>query len=300
MKKKINNIKMSREDIIFTIINYIVLSVVLCVVIYPLIYIVSSSLSSTQAVISGKVRLLPVDFSLAGYQAIFKTNQIWVGYKNSIIYASLGTIINVVVTLMAAYPISRKDFVGRGLIMAIFTFTMLFNGGLIPTYMVVNKLRITNSVWAMVLPNAMAVWYMIIARTYFQSSIPIELQEAAEIDGCSDIGFIVRVVLPLSGPIIAVLALFYAVGHWNSYFQALIYLKSDKLYPLQIVLRNILIQNEMSPAMMKNIKDVERMQGLKELLKYSLIVVASIPVLLIYPFVQKYFIKGIMVGSIKG
>lgn len=293
-------IALSRQDKWFTLFNYIVLTFAMLLVLYPLIYIISASFSSTHAVISGRVKLLPVEPSLDGYKAIFKSDQIWLGYYNSFKYAFFGTLVNVILTVMAAYPLSRKDLYGRGVFMAIFTFTMLFNGGLIPTYLVVNKLGLTDTLYAMILPNALAIWNVIIARTFFQTSIPLELQEAAELDGCSDFKFILKVVLPLSGPILAVLTLFYAVVHWNSYFQALIYLKTDANYPLQIVLRNILIQNEVSPQMMQDLSVVERQQGLKELLKYSLIVVASIPVLILYPFVQKYFIKGIMVGSLKG
>lgn len=293
-------IALSKEDKIFTVVNYTILCLVLVIVLYPLIYILSASFSSTQAVVAGKVRFLPVEFSLDGYKAIFKTDQIWVGYMNSIKYAFFGTLVNVVITIMAAYPLSRKDLYGRGFFMAIFTFTMLFNGGLIPTYLVVHKLKLTDTIFAMILPNALAIWNMIIARTFFQTSIPDELQEAAALDGCSDIAFILKVVLPLSGPILAVLTLFYAVVHWNSYFQALIYLKTDSSYPLQIILRNILIQNQVDSRMIQDLSIVERQQGLKELLKYSLIIVASIPVLVIYPFVQKYFIKGVMVGSLKG
>lgn len=292
--------KVSKEDKLFNIVNYIILTVILIVVMYPLIYIISASFSSTDAVVTGKVKLFPVDFSLLGYKAVFNTNQIWIGYRNSLMYAVLGTLVNITVTIMAAYPLSRKDFKARNILMGIFVFTMLFNGGLIPTYIVVNKCGMIDSIFAMIIPNAMTVWNMIIARTYFQNNIPLEIQEAASIDGCSDMTFIIKVVLPLSKPIIAVLGLFYAVSHWNSFFNALIYLQTDDLYPLQIILRNILIQNEVDPSMMKDLQNFENQQGLKELLKYSLIIVASLPVLIIYPFVQKYFIRGIMVGSIKG
>ncbi len=296
MDKKV----IANSDKAFVMCNYIFLSIVLMVVLYPLIYIVSSSFSSTSAVVSGKVWFLPVEPSLMGYNAIFKHPHIWIGYKNSLIYMVLGTSINIIMTILAAYPLSRKEFVGKNAIMALFVFTMLFNGGLIPTYLLVNNLGLTNTIWAMVIPNAMAVWYVIIARTYFQTTIPDELYEAAVIDGCRDIKFIVSIVVPLSAPIIAVLSLFYAVGHWNSYFAALIYIKSEKLYPLQIILRNILIQNEIDPNMLVDVRTLLRQQGMKDLLKYSLIVVASLPVLIIYPFVQKYFVKGIMVGALKG
>ena len=257
-------------------------------------------MSSPQAVISGKVWLFPVEPSLAGYRAVLNFPSIWVGYGNSLFYASFGTLVNVALTILAAYPLSRKDFFGRNFFMMLFTFTMLFNGGLIPLYITVKNLGLVNTRWAMILPQAIQVWYVILARTYFQTTIPVELNEAAELDGCNDINFLAKVVIPLSAPIIAVLILFYAVYQWNAYFDAFIYLKSAKLYPLQIFLRNILIQNEVNPKMLANIAVDAQMQGMRDLIKFALIVVASGPVLIIYPFVQKYFTKGIMVGSLKG
>lgn len=292
--------KLSGSDKVFVIINNTLLAIVLLLFVYPLTYILSSSFSSADAVIGGRVVLFPVDFSLDGYKAVFQSPSIWLGYKNSFIYMVVGTIVNVVITLMAAYPLSRKDFYGRRFFTMIATFTMIFNGGLIPSYMVVNNLHLTDTLWAMVLPGAMSVYFMIIARTYFQSSIPIELQEAAEISGCNDLQLIWYIILPLSKPITAVLVLFYAVGHWNSYFNALIYLKSNDMYPLQIVLREILIQSQQNSSMLKDAALMEKSEGIRQLLKYSLIVVASVPVLCIYPFVQKYFVKGVMIGSVKG
>lgn len=297
IKKKI---QLSPGDLVFITINYLILSLFFIIVLYPLIYILSSSFSSTDAVISGRVWLLPVEPTLLGYKAVFKNPQVMTGYANSGFYTIFGTMINVVMTVLAAYPLSRKDFYGRGMIMMLFTFTMLFSGGLIPTYLLTKNLGMIDTRWALLIPNAMAVLYVIIARTYFQTTIPDELYEAAELDGSSDIRFIVSIVLPLSSPILAVMVLFYAVEHWNSYFDALIYLKTAGLYPLQIILRNILIQNEIQMNMMADIDAMMKFQGMADLLKYSLIVVASIPVLIIYPFVQKYFVKGIMIGSLKG
>lgn len=297
IKKKI---QLSPGDRVFITINYLFLSLFFIIVLYPLIYILSSSFSSTDAVISGRVWLLPVEPTLLGYKAVFKNPQVMTGYANSGFYTIFGTMINVVMTVLAAYPLSRKDFYGRGMIMMLFTFTMLFSGGLIPTYLLTKNLGMIDTRWALLIPNAMAVLYVIIARTYFQTTIPDELYEAAELDGSSDIRFIVSIVLPLSSPILAVMVLFYAVEHWNSYFDALIYLKTAGLYPLQIILRNILIQNEIQMNMMADIDAMMKLQGMSDLLKYSLIVVASIPVLIIYPFVQKYFVKGIMIGSLKG
>lgn len=297
---KAAKIRDSAGDRAFNIVNYTFLGLVFLIVAYPLFYTVSCSFSSARAILSGRVWLLPVEPTLNGYRAVFNYKDIWIGYGNSLFYTVFGTLINVTMTVMAAYPLSRKRFYGRNLFMGIFTFTMLFSGGLIPTYILVDKLGLINTRWAMLLPQALAVWYVILARTHFQSNIPEELYEAAELDGCSDIGTLFKVVLPVSGPIIAVLVLFYAVGNWNAYFDAFIYLSKKELYPLQVILRNILIQNEITPSLMANMDVMERIQGLQDLLKFSLIVVASGPVLVIYPFVQKYFIKGIMVGSIKG
>ncbi len=294
--------KQTRGDNLFDGINYGFLTICLLVVIYPLIYIISSSFSDASAVVGGKVWLLPVQPTLVAYEAVFKSKQIWMGYYNSVYYTVVGTIFNIFMTILAAYPLSRRDFYGRNLIMGLFAFTMLFGGGLIPIYLLVKQLGMLNTRWAMWIPNAMAVWNVILMRTYFHTNIPTELYEAAELDGCRDSRFLVSVVLPLSGPIVAVMILFYAVGHWNSYFNALIYLSSARLYPLQIILRNILIQNQFDPAMMQNVDmyELARLQNMKDLLKYSIIIVASAPVLMIYPFVQKYFIKGIMIGALKG
>lgn len=291
-------IKESAVDKTFLITIYILLSIVALVVIYPLIFIVSSSISSPAAVTSGRVWLWPVDISFNGYKALFNTPEILIGYGNSIFYTVAGTLISVALTIMIAYPLSRKTFFGRNTLMMIITFTMIFSGGLIPTYMVVKQLHLIDTRWELLIPNAIWVWQVIIARSFFQSSIPGELLEASEIDGCSDMRFIWSVVLPLSKPIIAVLVLMYAVGQWNAYFDALIYLKSADLFPLQLILRSIIIQNNGSGAM-DVAKMVERQQ-LTELLKYSLIVVATLPVLVIYPFVQRHFVQGMLVGSVKG
>lgn len=292
-------IKDSFGDRIFLGAVYIFLTCVLLAVLYPLIFIVSSSLSSPQAVSSGRVWLFPVNFSLRGYQVALSNPQIITGYMNSLFYAFFGTLISVTLTVSLAYPLSRKSFFGRNLIMMFIVFTMLFSGGLIPTYLVVKELGLLNTRWAMLIPGAMAVWQVIIARTFFQASIPDELAEAAELDGASDLRFLWSVVIPLSKPIIAVLVLMYAVAQWNAYFDALLYLKSPELHPLQLVLRSILILNTTTSGSMEASAMVERQQ-LADLLKYSLIVVASLPVLIIYPFVQRYFVKGMLIGSVKG
>lgn len=298
MKRSI--IRESGSDRVFTIVNYVILSIVLILVLYPLIYVVSASFSSSYAVLSGKVWLWPVEPSLDGYKAVFKNKNIVTGFQNTVFYTAVGTFINVIMTILAAYPTSRKDFRGRNFFMLLFVFTMMFSGGLIPTYFVVKDLHMINTVWAMLIPTALSVWNVIIMRTYFQITIPNELLEASQLDGCNDFRFLLKIVLPLSGPIIAVIALFYAVGHWNQYFNAMIYLKDPQLYPMQLILRDILVQNEVKIDMLGDVKSAAARQGLRELLKYSLIVVSSVPLLLIYPFVQKFFVKGVMIGSIKG
>lgn len=287
-------------DRIFDFAVYFILISSMLIVAYPLIYVISSSFSSPEAVMSGKVVLFPVDFSLLAYRSVFKYDQIMVGYANSLIYMVLGTAVNLILTVLAAFPLSRKQFYGRNVFMAMFVFTMLFSGGLIPYYMVVNKLGMVNTLWAMILPSGMSVFNVILARTYFQSTIPEELYESAELDGCSIYKMIGIIVIPLSGPILAVISLYCAVGIWNSYFEAFIFISKKQLYPLQLVLRSILIVNKMDASMLMDVEQIAQKQGLVYLLKYSVIVVASAPLLIIYPFVQKFFIKGIMVGSLKG
>lgn len=293
------SIRESVTDKFFLGIVYIFLSLVLLLILFPLLHILSASFSSPSAVTSGKVWLWPVDFSLIGYKAVFQNSDILVGFGNSFFYTIVGTLVNVSFTAMLAYPLARKTFYGRGLIMILLVFTMFFDGGLIPNYLLVKSLGMVNTRWAMIIPGALAVFQVIIARTFFQS-IPEELAEAADMDGCSDMRFFLRIVLPLSKPILAVLFLMYAVGHWNAYFNALIYLKDSSMFPLQIFLRNILILNSENSDMLTNVNSLLVQQGLKDLLKYSLIVVSTAPVLIIYPFVQKHFVKGVMIGSLKG
>lgn len=296
-KKKIN---MAKDDKVFYVTIDVVLTLMLVVILWPLIFIVSSSLSSKEAVMAGRVFLLPVDFSLEGYKAIFKTGEVIVGYRNTILYTLVGTTLNVILTLIAAYPLSRKDLPYRRPISFIFTFTMFFSGGMVPTYMLVSNLGLLNTPYAMILPGALSVYNMIICRSFIENSIPHEIYEAASIDGCSDFGYFTKILIPLSGPVIAVITLYYAVAHWNSYFNAFLYLTDDKLYPLQLVLRNILLANQMDAAMVTDMEQMESKQGLADLIKYALIVVSSLPVLIIYPFIQKYFVKGVMIGSVKG
>lgn len=290
----------SRPDRLFTVGNYVVLTAFFLVVLYPILYIIGASLSDPQAVVSGSVWLLPVRPTLDGYRAVFQYPAVWVGYKNAFIYMTMGTAINVALTILAAYPLSRKDYQFRRTISLLFVFTLMFNGGLIPTYMTVRGLGLVNTRWAMVLPTAIGVWNVIVTRTYFATAIPTELLESARIDGCTDFRFLASIVLPLSGPIIAVMCLFYAVHHWNSYFQALIYLTRSELYPLQLVLRDILIAQQQMGEFVADIDEQMRRLAIQQLMRYSLIIIASLPMFIIYPIVQKYFVKGIMIGSLKG
>ncbi|WBQ02388.1 carbohydrate ABC transporter permease [Kribbella sp. CA-293567] len=290
----------TRSDRIVMLCNYAALGLFTLAVLYPLVYVVSASLSDPKNVVSGKVWLWPVGFSTESFKAVFDYDSIVSGFSNSVFYAVGGALIATVLTLFAAYPLSRKGLPGKGFIMGLFVFTMMFSGGLIPTYLVIDRVGLLNTRWAIILPAALAVWNMIITRTYFQSTIPEELVEAAKVDGCTDFGFFWRIVLPLSKPIIAVNLLFYAVAQWNSWFNALIFLTSEHLFPLQLVLRQILIQNNFDPSQVRDTAELIRMKELQEQLKFSLIVIATIPPLLVYPFVQKHFVKGAMVGSLKG
>lgn len=290
----------SAGDKAFIILVYVLLSAVMLIVLYPLIYIVSASFSDPQAVVSGKVVLWPVDVTLRGYKAVFKNPKIITGFINSFIYMGVGTVVNLIMTMLCAYPLSRKEFTARNKIAALFVFTMYFSGGLMPTYMVVNKLGLINTRWAMIIPSAMSTYNMIIARTYMVNSIPDELYEAAQIDGCSPFKYLLKVVVPLCKPILAVLTLYYGIAKWNNYFDAMLYLNDASLQPLTIVLREILIQNQIDPTMLTDASALSKLQGMTELLKYAVIVVASVPVLAIYPFVQKYFVKGVTIGAVKG
>jgi multiple sugar transport system permease protein/putative aldouronate transport system permease protein len=278
----------------------VILIVSTLVVFYPLLFVVSSSFSSASAVMSGRVKLLPVDFTLTAYKAVFDYKAIWTGFINSLFYAVVGTIVNVTMTIIAAYPLSRQDLYGRKVIIALFLFSLIFNGGLIPTYLLVRQLGLINTRWALIIPQALSVWSLLIAIAFFRSSIPVELLEAAHLDGASDFHYFIRIALPLSTPLIAVLALYYAVGHWNQFFAALLYLGRADLFPLQLILRQILIQNQMDASMLADVKEAARRQELRELIKYAVIVVASAPVMALYPFVQRHFVKGITLGAVKG
>lgn len=286
-------------DRVFDWVNYTLLAIILLIIIYPLLFVISASISSPQAVNSGDMWLWPKDITFVGYQKIFQNKDILNGYLNTILYTTLGTSINLIMTVLAAFPLSRKDLAGKNVIMALFVFTMFFSGGLIPSYMLVKNLGMLNTVWALVIPSAVSVWNIIIMRTFFQQSIPNEIHEAAAIDGSSDFHMLLKIILPLSMPILAVMTLFYSVAHWNSYFNALIYITDRDRFPLQLILREILVQNQMEQ--MSESADAMTDQILyAQTIKYAVIIVANLPVLMLYPFLQKYFTKGIMIGAVKG
>lgn len=283
----------------FYVITYIILILLVIVVLYPIIFVISCAFSSPAAVFAGRVFLLPVEPSVEGFAAVFKNRQIISGFFNTLIYTFCGTMINLLMTTLAAYPLSNRTLVYRKPIMMLFIFTMFFSGGMIPNYILLMNLKLLNTRWSILLPGAISVYNMILMRAFFEN-IPVELNEAASIDGCSDIRYLISVVLPLSKPIIAVLVLYYAVAHWNAYFNAMMYLTDQKLVPLQLVLRDILVSNSISVGEIADEETMRAKQGLAELLKYSLIVISSLPVMIIYPFIQKYFVQGVMIGSIKG
>jgi len=291
-------IKDSFGDKVFNVVNFLFASFFFIVVLYPIIYIVASSFSDPLAVIQGQVRLLPVGFSLMGYEAVFNHSQIVSGFINSFLYMFAGTVYSLFLTILAAYTLSRKDFVDRNILMLVFAFTMLFSGGMIPTFMLIRNLGLMDTRWAMIIPPGFTVFNIIVMRTYFASNLPDELLESAQMDGCTDFKFLVKIAIPLSGPIIAVISLLYALDQWNSFFPALLYLKTPSLFPLQLVLREILLMGQLDADMI-DIHAQDR-EFLAVLLRYSLIVVASAPFMILYPLVQRFFVKGMMVGAIKG
>ena len=269
---------------------------VVCIItLYPFIYVLACSFSSDPAILGGKVTFLPVGFQTRTYKLVFDYPNIGLSYVNTILYTVVGTAVNLVLTILGAYPLSRKDLPGRKPITFFFTFTMLFGGGLIPTYLVIKSLHLLDSFWVMILPTAVSTWNLIMMKTFFQAT-PVSLLEAARIDGSSELGTLLRIVLPLSIPSIMTIGLFYAVGHWNDYFQAMIYLNTPEKYPLQILLRDIVLQNSMDKQFAS--MQMGQRQG-SEGVKYATIMFATVPILCVYPFIQKYFVKGVMLGSIK-
>ncbi|NBJ68857.1 MULTISPECIES: carbohydrate ABC transporter permease [Clostridia] len=287
----------------FDRLNILFVMMIVLVITYPVIFIVSASISDPAAVNTGKMWLWPVDITFDGFKKVFQNEAIWRGYYNTIIYTLVGTAIHLVLLLPASYALSRKELKGKKLLLWFILFTMLFNGGLIPTYLVVKSLGMLDTMWAIVIPGVVGAWSLLVARTFFQQSIPDQLVEAAKIDGASDIFIFFRIALPLSAPLIAVMALFHGVSMWNQYFGALIYLSDESKYPLQLVLREILIVNEISgDGMMEGAGTtgslVEQVKT-ADLIKYAVMIVSALPLLIIYPFLQKYFVKGVLIGSVK-
>lgn len=297
--KQINRIKEAKEDRIFSILVVAIAIVLAVITAYPLFYTLMASISDPLEIVSGKLVVFPHKTTLKAYSAVLSNPDIIIGYRNTIIYTFVGTLINLVMTTMAAYPLSRKDIKGKKLMTIAITITMFFSGGMIPTYITIKKLSMINTVWSMLLPGAINVTNMLIMKNYFEYSVPDDLIEAAAIDGCSNTRTLINIVLPVSKSIIGVLTVYYFVGHWNSYFNALLYLTDKSKYPLQVFLRQMLIQETIASDSMTG-DSIAELALLSETMKYSLIVVASLPALAIYPMMQKFFDKGIMIGSIKG
>ncbi len=287
------NRKSTGKDKVFDIVIAIIIGLIALVFLLPLIHVVAASFSSADEVIAGNVGLMPIGFSIDGYKEVFKEDGLMRGFLNSLFYTTIGTILQVTLQLLCAYPLSRKDFKGRKFVNLFLILTMFISGGMIPTYLIISELNMLNTVWAIIIPGCISVFNIIVIRTYIETAIPNELQEAARIDGCGDFGIFIRVILPLSRPIIAVMILYAIVGYWNNYFNALLYIQDSSLFPLQRVLQDLLVSNtgtiggEVDPAK-------------AEQLKYVTIVVSSLPLLLIYPFFQKYFEKGVVIGGVKG
>lgn len=298
--KSYKSSRQSAFDIGFDIVSTLLLIVMLLIVLYPLYFVLIASISDANSISLGKVILLPKNVDFVGYQRIFQDQRILDGYVNSIIYTVLSAVIGTITTIMAGYSFSRSDLVGRKVLMMIYVFTIYFSGGLIPTYLVVKNVGLLGSPWVVILMGAVSVYNIIIARSFFSSNIPVELYEAAQLDGCSNGRFFISIVIPLSKSIIAVIALYYAVAQWNGYFNALIYLNKQSQYPLQMVLREILLSSQSVQADVTDVDAIQEMQRIAATIKYGVIVVASLPMLMLYPFIQKYFVKGVMIGSVKG
>ena len=298
--KRRRRIQKTKSDIIFDIVNYVILSIAFIIFLYPLVYVVSASLTKPTDVLSGKMWLLPTSFSFEGYKRILSYAPLWQSFLNTFYVVVVGTVLSVVVTLLAGYVLSREDFKARSFFILVFTVTMFFGGGLIPSYMLVTEtLNMRDSLWSLIIPSAISVYNIILVKTYFTTSVPKDIFEAAVIDGCGDFRFFISIATPLAVPIIAVIALYNVVGRWNSYFDALIYLNSEEKYPLQLVINNLLMENDVSSIGGSGSLSLEHTLTV-ESMKYGVIVVSSLPMLVVYPMVQQYFIKGIMVGSVKG
>jgi ABC-type glycerol-3-phosphate transport system permease component len=292
--------RLSASDKVFYFIDYTLLVFCGIVVLLPLLNVFSQALSDPSSVLAGRVLFWPRRFTLETLKLILRNPNIKTGYLNTLFYASVGTVLNLVMTVMCAYPLSRITLRGRNIFMLIFTFTMMFGGGMIPTYILIKDLGLIDTRWVMILPGALTVWNMILARTFFQNTIPKEMYESAELDGAGHIRVLFSIVLPLSTSIMAVLTLFYAVGHWNSYFDAMMYLRSQRLFNIQLILRTAIANISALLNQSDNLAEMEKSAAYAEASKYAIIVISMLPVLIIYPFVQRHFIKGIMIGALKG
>ena len=291
-------IRHTAGDYAFLAVDWLILILFFLILAYPLLYVIASSFSAMQIT---TLSLIPKRISLEGYRAVIEYKYIWIGYANSLLYMTMGTAIALVVTICCAYPLSRPDFKAGKLLMGLCLFTMYFSGGIIPTFLWIRDLHMLDTLWAIVLPTSLSVYNMIVMRTYFATSIPGDLREAAQLDGCGDFRFLVSIVLPLSGPILAVIALYYAVALWNGYFNAMLYLRTKTKLPLTMFLRDILVLNQMTGLDAGlDMEQMARAEERAQIMKYSLIIVGSLPMMLIYPFVQKYFVKGVMIGAVKG
>lgn len=296
------SVSQTRGDKVFGVINAIFIVFITIITLYPLIYVCSASISSPASVTSGRMWLWPTDITLEGYKRILKNSEIWMGYANTILYTVVNVAISLAVTLPAAYALTVKSLPGRKFIVFVFSVTMFFSGGMIPLYVVCRNLGLVNTLWAVILPSATSMWYIILTRTFFQSTIPHELEEASEIDGCSVFATFLRIVIPLSAPIIAVMALYFGVGRWNSYFGEMIFLRDRGKFPLQLFLREILIVATFNQENASNADAITMAEQLRiaSIIKYATMIVATLPVIAAYPFIQRYFVKGVMIGSIKG
>lgn len=297
--KSKNRVRQSTDDRIFDFVVTLIGILIMLIVLVPLIFVISASFSDPDLVLRGKVLLIPRGITFRAYTLVFENQEIWVGYKNTLLYTFAGTAINIVLTVMAAYPLSRREMVGRRFFTLVVLFTMYFNGGLIPTYLLVRNLGMYNTVWAILIPGAISTYNLIVAKSFFEQSIPQELYESARLDGCGSLRTLISIVLPLSKAILAVLVLYYGVAHWNAYFNSLIYLRDSSKHPLQVVLRNILLLGQTEQMGSNDVGMGEKIK-MVEAIKYSVIVVSSVPILLLYPLAQRYFVSGVMIGAVKG
>ena len=294
-----HRVRRQRKDVVFDVILYTICALLLVVILYPLWFIIIASFSDPSAVAGGHVWLWPVGFTLEGYQELLRQPQVWLGYRNTIAYTAVGTLIGLMVNIPAAYALSRKDLWGRKGLMGLYVFTMFFSGGLIPIFLTVQQAGLYNTFWVLVLPFSVSAYNIIVARTFFETSLPPDLWDAAQIDGCGNLRFFFTMALPLSKAVISVIALWTAVGQWNSYFNALIYIRDENLYPLQLIMRNILITNQNFAALGTGEAAMIAMRR-ANLVRYAMIIVATVPIMCVYPFIQKYFDQGVMIGAVKG